>query len=272
MVQVPTPPASRLGSEDSAAAKPVDDQSELLQSLDELLEQYLHLLDRQQKLQSGLAKELSSKGFLALAHANYTCPPGRRYGADYYDERMKATRKMSVRSCYCEMKRTEADVCGINSSIQTEPEIDAAEDTTSSQSSHETEYKFLLERVVKVESQEKTDEKDEKIASFEDSQSEAEATPQNNEGNTNKSDESPSAESKAPKKKFHSNDPLHWYGILVPPSLRNAQRSFTAAVEGQVPELAGVVVEMRALEHKIAELRTEIGVEPLEEASPGKPS
>ena len=28
------------------------------------------------------------------AHANYTSPPGRRYGADYYDERMKATRKV----------------------------------------------------------------------------------------------------------------------------------------------------------------------------------
>lgn len=38
------------------------------------------------------------KGFMALAHANYTCPPGRRYGADYYDERMKATRKLSVNS------------------------------------------------------------------------------------------------------------------------------------------------------------------------------
>jgi len=35
---------------------------------------------------------------MALAHANYTCPPGRRYGADYYDERMKATRKLSVNS------------------------------------------------------------------------------------------------------------------------------------------------------------------------------
>lgn len=33
---------------------------ELLQSLDTLLEEYLHLLDRQQELQSGLAKQLSS--------------------------------------------------------------------------------------------------------------------------------------------------------------------------------------------------------------------
>lgn len=59
MVQVPTPPASRPGSE-PPAVKPAEDSSELLQSLDVLLEQYLNLLDRQQKLQTGLAKELSS--------------------------------------------------------------------------------------------------------------------------------------------------------------------------------------------------------------------
>lgn len=59
MVQVPTPPASRPGSE-PPAVKPAEDPSELLQSLDVLLEQYLNLLDRQQKLQTGLAKGLSS--------------------------------------------------------------------------------------------------------------------------------------------------------------------------------------------------------------------
>lgn len=61
MAQVPTPPASRAGSETPAVLfKSAEDSSELLQSLDDLLEQYLHLLDRQQRLQSGLAKELSS--------------------------------------------------------------------------------------------------------------------------------------------------------------------------------------------------------------------
>lgn len=37
--------------------------AQLLQSLDTLLEQYLHLLDRQQQLQSGLSKQLSSVWF-----------------------------------------------------------------------------------------------------------------------------------------------------------------------------------------------------------------
>lgn len=61
MAQVPTPPPSRPGSEaPDLVPKPGEASSDLLQSLDTLLEQYLRLLDRQQKLQSGLAKQLSS--------------------------------------------------------------------------------------------------------------------------------------------------------------------------------------------------------------------
>lgn len=61
MAQFPTPPPSRPGSEaPDPVPKPAEASSELMQSLDVLLERYLHLLDRQQKLQSGLAKQLSS--------------------------------------------------------------------------------------------------------------------------------------------------------------------------------------------------------------------
>lgn len=61
MAQIATPPPSRPGSEaPDFVPKSAEASSELLQSLDVLLEQYLHLLDRQQKLQSGLAKQLSS--------------------------------------------------------------------------------------------------------------------------------------------------------------------------------------------------------------------
>ena len=65
-------------------------------------------------------------------------------------------------------------------------------------------------------------------------------------------------ESKAMRKKFRSEDPIYWYGILVPPSLRTAQRSFTTATQSHIPELAGTVVEMRALEDRITSLRAKI--------------
>lgn len=57
------------------------------------------------------------------------------------------------------------------------------------------------------------------------------------------------------KKKFRSLDPITWYGILVPPALRSAQKSFMGGVEGQVPALASVVVEMRAVEREVERVR-----------------
>lgn len=67
MVQVPTPPPSRPGSEvpgaPEAQEKPAEYQvasSDLRNTFDALLEQYLNLLDRQQELQARLSKQLSS--------------------------------------------------------------------------------------------------------------------------------------------------------------------------------------------------------------------
>lgn len=69
--------------------------------------------------------------------------------------------------------------------------------------------------------------------------------------------ETPEAE----QKKFRSTDPIHWYGILVPQSLRKAQASFTTAIGQQVPDLASTIFEMRTLEHQITELQAQLGPE-----------
>lgn len=71
--------------------------------------------------------------------------------------------------------------------------------------------------------------------------------------------ESPSPDIPKKKKKFRSLDPITWYGILVPPSLRSAQKSFTETVDGQLPELASVAVEMRAVEKEVERVRQELG-------------
>jgi hypothetical protein len=57
------------------------------------------------------------------------------------------------------------------------------------------------------------------------------------------------------KRSKRSDDPISWYGILVPQSLRNAQKSFTTAIEGSVPQLTDVMIEMRDVELKIHNLR-----------------
>lgn len=64
----------------------------------------------------------------------------------------------------------------------------------------------------------------------------------------------------SPKEPFRPSDPISWYGILVPPSLRNAQKSFTIAMVDYVPELASVITEMRKVEDKVDKLRSETGL------------
>jgi hypothetical protein len=55
----------------------------------------LILLDQYQKARQELSEHLSS-GFLDLAQANRSASAGRRFGQDYYDERMQASRRISV--------------------------------------------------------------------------------------------------------------------------------------------------------------------------------
>ncbi|KAL4894133.1 hypothetical protein BDV59DRAFT_175906 [Aspergillus ambiguus] len=255
MTQVPTPPASRHGSPSDPDLKPAaSDTADLTQSLDDLLERYLHLLDQHQKLRSQMASSLSS-GFLSLAHANYTCPPGRRYGEDYYDDRMKATRRMTIQPG-CAATRT--------------PET---RDADPSVNPNTFQYTFNIESVTTEEPEDdpKSDGPSEKDDSAEDTSSSKDTTKDRScvvsesstPSETNESNEpaSVSSSTSRPKSKTkpRSSDPLRWYGILVPPSLRSAQRSFTDAVEGHLAELASVVVEMQMAEKDIARVREELG-------------
>ena len=57
-----------------------------------------------------------------------------------------------------------------------------------------------------------------------------------------------------------ASDPLKWFGILVPPALRSAQKSFKGAVVDIVPALASVVHEMRAVEAEVRKTRERIQI------------
>jgi hypothetical protein len=74
----------------------------------------------------------------------------------------------------------------------------------------------------------------------------------NSESKTNMTPDGVSPPSKA---RRVSSDPLNWFGILVPPALRTAQREFTDAVADIVPKLVEVVAEMDLYERKIEEAR-----------------
>lgn len=145
-----------------------------------------------------------------------------------------------------------------------------AQDRAGSCHSDKFEYKFNIEKVDNHPTEENTDDKDAKDEpSTEATETEAsinETVSPTSEPDTPASQD-PTAELPAPeksksvRKKFHSDDPIYWYGILVPTSLRTAQKSFTEAIQGQVPDLAGTIVEMRALEQKISQVRAKLGID-----------
>ncbi|KAB8258184.1 hypothetical protein BDV32DRAFT_126231 [Aspergillus pseudonomiae] len=257
MAQIPTPPASRHGSESPETEykqPPGVDSSGLLRSLDALLERYLHLLDRHQKLQAELATTLSS-GFLSLAQANYTCPPGRRYGADYYDERMKATRRVELELPPSSTKDVEASSVGESSDEFTKrgdySRIFTIKQATGGSAEEPSEWiggesQSHSSNASTLECEDPERKRDPKAGDS--------TTSSDNPGAQEPAETKPRSSGKKPR----SSDPIRWYGILVPPFLRSAQKSFTEAVGGPLPELASVIVEMQTVEKEVKRVREKI--------------
>ena len=116
---------------------------------------------------------------------------------------------------------------------------------------------FTVESRSEQEAAQETDEhppaKDESTpADKSQAKDETEDDPDDRDDTTQVTDDSKPSQ---PRQRFRSSDPLTWYGILVPPSLRSAQKSFTEAVEKQIPALASVVAEMQAVEKEVDRAR-----------------
>ena len=65
------------------------------QHIDQLLERYLSLLDEYTQLRQKLS-QIQSVVYQNIARANFSGERGMRYGQDHYDERMQATRLLSI--------------------------------------------------------------------------------------------------------------------------------------------------------------------------------
>jgi hypothetical protein len=190
-MQTPEPESVPVATETSI--------TELENRLDELWESYLSLLDDYTKAQDEIKKHLNS-GFLSLAKAQSSAPLGRRYGQDWYDERMKAQRKVHVSS-----DASEAGDDLISSGLQ-QLSISVAEIST------------------KVESKDSHDE-----PAFEDEKSQPKQQPSPPGTPEPEAREQPNKDEKTGEaEKPKPVNPLRWYGILVPPELRKAQSAFSA--------------------------------------------
>jgi len=52
-----------------------------------------------------------------------------------------------------------------------------------------------------------------------------------------------------------SMDPLKWYGILVPPSLKAAQKIFQSVMKDAIPELASITTDIKEVEIEVRRTR-----------------
>ncbi|EED13888.1 conserved hypothetical protein [Talaromyces stipitatus ATCC 10500] len=255
MSRISTPPLSP-----ETSIEPKDEKCEStnnkIRQLDNLLERYLHLLDTHQKLQESVGKQLSS-GFFQLAHANYVSS-GRRFGEDFYDERMKATRRFWM-STRLEKVRFEVKYKSVLDQKNEDGEVNSKEEE------EEEEAEQTAKEPVADETQHSNSDNEQQP----DPASEIVTPPAQSEETTNSDKEEDTdstthypekvEESNKKKKKiFRSDDPISWYGILVPASLRSAQKSFIGAVDGGILELVSVISEMRCVEDMVYELRGEI--------------
>ena len=247
----------------------LQETSDPISRLDALLEIYLDRLDTYQTLREELSKNFSA-GFLSLAHANRTgnLGSGRRYGEEGYDERMKAGRRVRIQTkSKADVARAEAcrkdveaadqrvpDSSGGTRLYTTEqfiPSCEDSDDTAHSPVSSEiTAQAFVSPRFEKPS----TDPRDLNTNTVKSTTSPSSLSPTQPPKHTT----NPHSRSKFKSKK--PLNPLNWYGVLVPASLRAAQTSFICVVEESIPQLLNTQLEMTDLESQIRELRIEAGL------------
>lgn len=219
----------------------------LSERLDNLLQSYLSLLDTYTTLRTQLSQELGA-GFLALAQANRHCTlgPGRRYGEEGFDGRMKAGKKVEVEA-------------GLEARSGTEKE---GEGEAEKSQNINKDGPAIHSRDSEVISHAKR---------AEDNADALEDGPTRNKQASTSDEEPPPSLSNPTKKTSHLlplhtitvtstpqsslKDPLKWYGILTPPSLRSCQGHFSGVISTTIPSLLNTRSAMQRLENEVWEVR-----------------
>ncbi|KAI0442074.1 hypothetical protein F4803DRAFT_520814 [Xylaria telfairii] len=250
--------------------------------IDSLLERYLHLLHEYTSLRDELTA-LQTGMYQNIARANFAAERGMRFGQDYYDDRMQASRRLAI-SCESQDQaqgqsesRDRGDSTIPSGAIPSFTVINPA--TAASVSSLATEdSKVGVEVPDPLPHPESEAEAEAEAASVEQSatksanteeassastpSSQASIEPQPEEDAKNITSQSPSSSPSPPAAKKgqttpqqKSNDPLRWFGLLTPAPLRQAQAQSIRVVEHVIPRLASVNAEMAEVEIEVRRAR-----------------
>lgn len=177
--------------------------------IDALLEQYLHLLDEYTALRTEL-NGLQKAMYQDIARAHYTAERGMRFGADHYDGRMRASRRIAFATGAQDVPEWRV-VSDADAAPTPDPHGPPAEET----------MKNTASRGVTA---------------------------------TGEDEEGPTAAIEN-KKLRPARDPLRWFGLMVPPALRQAQTRSVLAVERVIPRLASVDGRMKEVEIEVRRAR-----------------
>lgn len=263
---LPSPPSSPSPIPESIAKPafeppsqdPNDVQDPLSQHLDALLASYLELLDTYTQLRAQLSQGFSS-GFLSLAQANRnsTLGPGRRYGEEGYDERMKALRTVSIEQRGSTSTSSRGTLEGTDQSGGDEDTFQGSSaegEGPKRQSQNQLPTKSTLSEpraaITKQKQDDQGTQNDPLLPQDPSNPNPLHGVSQPSHCYTYGTTTSPTP----------SKDPLKWYGILVPPSLRQCQTNFHNAVTSTIPDILTTGSAMQSLEAQIWHVRREMGI------------
>ncbi|KAI7539438.1 hypothetical protein KC331_g9756 [Hortaea werneckii] len=200
--------------------------AELNDRLDDLWVKYLDCLDQYQRAQESVQKALSS-GFFSLAQANFKSSAGRRYGQDFYDERMKASKRVQI------VDNGDDHVLAISMNPAVAP----------GDSSEGPNHKTEARQQPSPPSTPVADDEDVKAAK-------KPKEPTNLDEIKDQDSEIPGVAHQPA-----TRSPLTWFGILTPRELRSAQKSFSTAISNPTESAVNATREMRQLEAEINRTR-----------------
>ncbi|KAI1126696.1 hypothetical protein F5Y10DRAFT_244391 [Nemania abortiva] len=251
--------------------------------IDALLERYLHLLHEYTTLREELTT-LQTGVYQNIARANFAAERGLRFGQDYYDDRMQASRRLAI-SCKGQHQHQTRDqqsesqdrrnlvpsftvinpASASNSALRAEDSESNAQaqaqapNPPSSSSPPHPEADVRAEAEAESVEQDATKQPD--IATDININID-DARPQEND-KTAISESTPAgaASPPTPEKGATSTspqkpkDPLRWFGLLTPAPLRQAQAQSIRAVDHVIPRLVSVDVEMAEVEIEVRRAR-----------------
>ncbi|CCC11995.1 hypothetical protein SMACR_02217 [Sordaria macrospora] len=242
------------------STSPPTEQEDYNTQIDALLTRYLFLLNEYTTLRSTLSS-LQAGMYQNLARANFAAERGMRYGKEYFDERMVASRRVRISSRTARGEETGEEGKGQEEGKREE----------------KVEGEKVMEwRIVKVDFDEKGNqvvkekEKEKEKATQQEGNQPSEqdqdhdsrtttnpetARHQKEDNSPEKSDDKPDDDDKKTKIKKIRNDPLRWFGLLTPLPLRQAQSQAIQAVEQIIPRLVTVNAEMVQVEIEVRRAR-----------------